>query len=402
MPWSAVAKVVAPVVLSKVLNKGSSSTTPQTTTQQNQIDPRIAEMLFGNQEGQQGLLSKYMSQLDKPQSDGLKTLGAGTSDWLGRNGMDSLINQSALANAMQFGGNTSASQRYSPAAQADLFGTQVNAPAQNNMNLSRGFNDVIYGNEAENPYLTGAIQRGINQGMASFDKMKTDMSRNLTEDILPHIRSGAIASGNLGGSRQALTEGKALNNYITQLGRASDDISRNSIDAAIAAQAQAFDAGRGRAVGTMNNLNSSQYGVASQNAGNVMQGRLQNAQMQNQNNQFYANLGQNNNQFNANAKNNNIWNSINAQRDVFGNIYGMANNADNYNLNRMGQVNNLLSPYLNVNGSSTQSTPMYENRTAQTLGNAAAIGALTKNVNWGDAWNGVKGMFGPNTIGTGI
>lgn len=70
---------------------------------------------------------------------------------------------------------------------------------------------------------------GFEQAMKSVTQ---DTTRNLTENVLPGLRSGSVASGMYGGSRQGIGEGLAV-------GRTSDAITRQLADM----QMGAFDRG---------------------------------------------------------------------------------------------------------------------------------------------------------------
>jgi hypothetical protein len=75
-----------------------------------------------------------------------------------------------------------------------------------------------------NPYLQSYMQAAINP-----------LQQNLMEQILPGLRSGAVASGGYGGSRQGIAEGQSVGRYLQQAGDITSQMA-----------GQAYDAERGR------------------------------------------------------------------------------------------------------------------------------------------------------------
>jgi hypothetical protein len=318
--------------------KGSKNTPSQaTTTQQQQADPRISGMLFG-QNGNNGLLNQFQGYLDKPQSAGMQQYGQAAQNYLGNSGAYDLANQHNAAMGLMNGGHS--------------------APAQTNMDLSGAYDRTINGDPAANPYLTGAIAKGINQSTTAFQNQQTDATRNLTENVLPSLRGGAIAAGQYGGTRQGLAEGMALNSFNTQQGRALSQFGQNNTDAAVSAQAGAYDNGQSRALAAMNSVGGQQQ------ASNALQSSNTQAGLQ-------------------------------ASNGLLNNIYTAGANQDSYGINQAGKVSGLLSPYLGVNGTQTTSQPLYQNQGANILGGATAGLGI---------YNGLKnsGLFGdkPPTIGS--
>ncbi len=244
-----IAAAVAGAVVSHELNKGSDSpSATQTQTVQQQMDPRMAAILFGSgTPGQRvlkpgvtptyaprpegtdgefrgggqgpmtnpesdyttntdtGLLGRYQGLLDTPQNADMANFGTGQQQWLAANapGMTSDLHQTAnqlmggnivpsgmRAATMDMPTNMQAAsvQRTDPmqaarvasvnpmqAASVGSFdgaqAAKVNAPSQNGINLSPAYQKMVYGNPAEDPYLTGAIQGGINQSNNAFGNM---------------------------------------------------------------------------------------------------------------------------------------------------------------------------------------------------------------------------------------
>jgi hypothetical protein len=355
--------------------KSGKGPSQQTSTQQQQLDPRLDKMLFG-QNGSGGLLDKYQGYLDQPQSAALQGYGKSAGDYLnsyGGSGFGQI--QNAASGLMQ----------PKDAKMADLLGyavgNQVQAPGQNNINLSGSYDSLINGQPGNNPYLTGAIQKGINQSSNAFGNMVTD-AKNATQDVLGSIRGNSVLTGQYGGSRQGLAEGKAIDSMNTNLARAASQFGQNNTDAAVAAQAGAYDADRNRQLSATQGLGGQQYATAIQNAntknaaeflnvGNLWDASKTNAAMTNQ--QMQAN----NQATTAGAG---------ILSGLMGQAYGTAQNADNAGINRASQVNGLLSPYLGANQSQTSTNPVYQNTTGNVLGGAMAGLGL---------YNQFKGMGGP-------
>lgn len=497
---------VAAPLIGGLLNKssgGSKQSGTQTVTTQNQLDPNIAKLLFGDstkklkpnavpigedergrpiygadayEPTSQGLLSQYQDLAKAPQSEGLKAAGTLADNYLGsssygndlgalRQGAYNLMGQkdapqmeaaqsnfynpviaakSALPDQMQAAqiASTPSYQAALSAGASPVQASSVATPSQNNLDLSNAYNAFINGQSGNNPYLTGAIQKGINQSNNAFGNMIQDGTQAV-QDALASIRGGAISSGQYGGSRQGLAEGRTLGDFSKNLMRAASQYGQNNTDAAVSAQAGQYNNDQQMKLNALNTLSGQQYGAAAQNAQMAQQAAMQNAQMQQQNNQFNTanqndaartnaamqnqsatnnaqlqqqanqtnynsalnnnqfNAGQqqqanltnnasllNNSQFNANlnqqANNQNLGaqlqtNGLNSQntvaglsglQGVMGNQYQMANAQNNYDMNRAGQLNGLLSPYMGVNSSSTQTTPTYTNPTSNFLGGA--------------------------------
>lgn len=194
----------------------------------------------------------------------------------------------AGARVNQPGAMQAAQQASTPAMQAGLLSApnamqastmqaaQTRAPSQNGMDLSGSYNGFVNGDAGNNPYLTGGIQKGINQSTNAFHQMQDDATDNLMKTVLPSIRSGAIVNGAMGSSRQGIAEGNAIGDYAKAAQRAASQFGQNNTDAAVAAQAGAYDTDRNRALSATQGLGAQQYGVASQDAGMDQQGRLSN------------------------------------------------------------------------------------------------------------------------------
>ena len=316
-----------------------------------------------------GIIGKIGGLLDAQQSSGSNVFNTAVNEYMRGNAIMDLGNVRKTARDLQ-SGEVPVNTMQAPGMQASgMQADRIDAPSQNNLNLSGAYDRMINGDPAQNQYLTGAIQKGINQSKTAFENMQTDATRNLTENILPSIRSGAQVSGQYGGNRQALAEGRALNDFSTQIGRATSQYGQNNTDAAVAAQAGAFDAGQNRALSAMSGLGAQQYGVAQSNAQMRQQAAAQNAQMQQQ--AGLANLESQNK-----AQSQSFANKVTGagmQSGLLGSVYGMQQNADNAQMNKLGGINSLLAPYTKTpNVNVPQYQPVYSNAAGGALGGATA------------------------------
>lgn len=356
---------------------GSVQSGTQTVTQQQQLDPRAQAYIYGDgTSANPGLLAQYYQLGQQPQNAGQAAFGGAAQNWLGgqgsgvlsqlQGGANNLMNsniqapqataasaagaapssastmQAATSQAAASPGTWVAPTAQATGAQAGNSGgasviwnkgAQINAPSQNNLDLSGAYNNFISGNAAENPYLTGAIQKGINQSSNAFGNMLSD-AKSATQDVLGGIRSNSVLAGQYGSSRQGIAEGKALESLNTQLGRAASQFGQNNTDAAISAQAQAFNQGQDRSLAATQGLGAQQYGVAGQNAGFQQQANLQNQSIANETDKF--NIGQQNNIGQSNAalaQQNSQFNAgLHQANNQYGSTLGQQNNQFNAGL----------------------------------------------------------------------
>jgi hypothetical protein len=402
------------------LASGSGQPKSHTTTQQQQLDPRIEQMLFGNGGDNKGLLSQYQGMLNQPRSDAATGFANANAQYLNNNGAaDLAATRGAAYQAMQ--GNTAPTMNAASAAggyaslPAYAVGEKVNAPSQNNIDLSGSYNSLINGAPGANPYLTGAIQKGINQSSNAFGNMVTD-AKAATQDVLGSIRGNSVLAGQFGGSRQGIAEGKAIDSMNTNLARAASQFGQNNTDAAVAAQAGAYDADRNRQLAATQGLGAQQYGVAQQEAAYAQQAQMQNVQNSFDASKTNASMAQQNNQFNAGLQqqaglaNQQAQLATNGQNTsaglagagllsgLLGNASNQVNANDNWGLGRAQGVNSLLAPYLGANSSSSSSQPVYSNSVGNALGGAMMGGQLGGLFGSG----GFSSLFGPGTIGAGF
>lgn len=391
MSWGAVAGAAIGAVGSYASSKNNKKAA-EAAQGGNALDPRVQDILFGNgTDANKGLLSQYQGMLNTPRSDAANNFANANSNYLTNNGGADLdASRYAAYRAMAGNGAPMANSANSAGATASLpayaQGVQVQAPGQNNVDTAGSYNSLINGQAGNNPYLTGAIQKGINQSSTAFGNMLNDQ-KSATQDLLGNIRGGAIASGQYGGSRQALAEGKAIDSFNTQTSRAASQFGQNNTDAAIAAQAGAYNSDRDRQLAATQGLSGQQYGVAQQNAANAQQAQMQNVQNSLDVSKTNAGLAQNNQQFNAglgqqtNLANQQSQLNTNAQNSssnlagagllsgLLGGASGQVNANDNYGLNRAQGVNSILAPYLSM---VPQQQPVYSNNAGAAIGGGLA------------------------------
>lgn len=132
---------------------------------------------------------------------------------------------------------------------------------QGALDPTRSLSSLLTGNVV-NPYL-----------QQQSDAMVNQLTRNLNENVMPGIRSEALASGQYGGSRQGIAEGLAASRLNQDLAPALTNLFGG-----------AFENAQQRMAGTANALNEQAFQNAANNANLSMGGQ-----------QFNANLGLQNN-----------------------------------------------------------------------------------------------------------
>lgn len=301
---------------------GSRGPDSMTATSGTQLDPRMDPLIYGQ------FLPQVMANLGRPQNAGIGNFGLQTDNFLGSDGFKTLQGSLGAATSLQ---------------NSNITAPQIQAPSQNNIDLAPAYNRMINGNPAENPYLTGAIQGGINQSNYAFGNYLGDATKAV-QDQLASIRGGAIVNGAMGGSRQGIAEGRALGDFGQNITRAATQFGQHNTDAAVGAQAGSFESGQNRTLSALTNLGGQQYGVATGNA-----------QLQADTNR--VNSG-------------NQIAGINATSGLLGQLYGIGTNNDAYAGQKLAQTSGLLSPYTGLGSTQTQTTPLYNNPAAGILGGA--------------------------------
>ena len=475
MVGAAAVTVVGGYLNNKSAAKTASEQQQQMQTSQNKLDPRIENIVFGDSqrrlkpdavptgedargrpiykdsdyiEGNKGLLDRYQGFLNQKQSAGADLYGKTADDFAGLNALTDMnavrdssyklmngnqapqmtaaqsanpsrmqaaqgvANQTDLPTGYNVTNANAARARAATAGASNMQSSQINAPEQNSLGLKDAYDKFINGESGNNPYLTGAIQKGINQSKTAFENMQTDATRNLTENVLGNIRGGAIASGGYGGSRQGLAESNAVKDFSTQMGRAVSQFGQNNTDSAVSAQAGQYGQDQSNKLSALGNLSAQQYGVASQNAAMQQQSNQFNAANQQQANLFNAGNRQQANMTNAgNQQQTGMFNAGNANdaaKTQYGgllstnmnntgakNQFGMANLNNQQNANQINYSGDLNNSQFNAglqqqanerNLGATMSTNDMNSRNA-VAGSGLLQGQMNNNYNTANGWN---------------
>jgi hypothetical protein len=404
---------------------GAEQSGTQTTTTQQQLDPRIGKMLFG-ENGDNGLLNQFQGFMNNPQSSGSQALGQLSSNWLTGAAPD-LVGHVGAAGKSLIDNPLAAPQLPAPqlsggAAQThghDVTAAQINAPAQNSLNLSGAFDRFVNGNPAENPYLKQSLQAGIDQSNQAFKTNIGNLTDTLQRQILPGIRGGAIASGMYGGSRQGIAEGLAMSDFTKQATNAAEQLGLANTAATTGAYAGAFDRGQDRSLSATMGLSGQQYATAAQQAQLEQQARLASAsndmasQFANQNATMdYAktNLGA---KMSTDALNSSNLLAANQQNNaaktagagtlsaLLGQLQGFDQGSTDAGVTRAQKVASTLAPFIGANASSTTSNPLYTNPAANALGMAGGALGLYNSLSGGKSgnsggtnWGSLADLFG--------
>lgn len=413
---------------------GSSQSGSMTTTQQQQMDPRMQAYLYGDGKDNKGLLGQISASANQPRSTGLAAFGGAADQFLGANGSGLLSGQLATANRLQ---NSAIAAPQATAAQTDgsrvwtsptmqaafSGGAQIAAPSQNSLDLRGAYDRLINGDAGANPYLTKALQSAVDQTNASYSQNLGDLTNTLTRSVLPQISSNAVLAGQYGGSRQGIAEGLALSDFSKQMANTNLQLGLANSANTTGQQAGAFNAGQDRALNAVNTLSGQQFGTATANAQLAQQAaqanadrqqaaNSQNASMQQQTNLADAGMRQQTTLANLSNQQQTNMANLSAQADtnrlnsgnqiaglgassgLLGSAAQYANANDQYQINRNGQVAAQLAPFTGLNSSSSMSTPLYSNPFANAVGGAASALGLYSNLRNSGLLGGSDGNFG--------
>ena len=234
----------------------------------------------------------------------------------------------------------------------------------------------------DNPYLNQQASAITNQ-----------LTRNLNEQVMPGIRSEALASGQYGGSRQGIAEGLAASRLNQDLAPALTNL-----------YGGAYENAQQRMYGTANALNDQAFQNAQQNANRQFSGDQFNASNNLQNNQFNANLGLQNNAQQMQMNSQNLQNRLqglgalgtvqNMQDNNFGRYMDALQASNSYNWNQLANYSGIVQPGASMGG--TQSQTNYKNVDAGAFGGAlsgAGMGAMVGGP-MGAAIGGGLGLLG--------
>lgn len=204
----------------------------------------------------------------------------------------------------------------------------------------------LLGGTPNNPYLD-----------RQADAITGMMTRNLNENVMPDIRSGAIAAGQYGGSRQGIAEGLAASRMNQDLAPALANL-----------YGGAYENAQQRMAGTATGINEQAANFASQNAANTIGNQQFNTGIgfQNRDNdlrtqEYNTDVGFRNNandlntqQFNANLGLQNRANDLNTQQ--FNSNLGLQNNQQEMDRSAQSMQNVLDGAQLTSGGIQGQQT----------------------------------------------
>lgn len=376
-------------------NKGGSAT----STNQQQIDPRLQGYLYGDgASGNPGILGQVAGLAGQPRSAGLGAFGGAADNYLAQYGASNLANSQAAANRLT---NQTATPFASVTSNAEAVASpaaQINAPSQNSLDLKGAYDRFINGNAGANPYLTKALQSGVDQTNASFAKNQGNLTDTLQRSVLPGIRSGAVAAGGYGGTRQGIAEGNAIGDYTRQLNDSNTALGLANSANTTGAQAQAYNQGQDRSLSATQQLGGQQYQtaltqaqlnnqMASQNSAQAQQTNAQNAAMYQQ-----TNLANQQAQLSSNQLNSaNLATGAGLQSGLLGQAYNYGTANDAYDRTKLGQIAGTLGQFTGYGGSSSNSQPYFTNPIGGAIGGATAgLGLYNayKNANGGGGGSG--------------
>ncbi|HEX2614710.1 MAG TPA: hypothetical protein VHL10_04395, partial [Nitrososphaera sp.] len=354
--------VIAAVAGAAISAKGSKDAAKIAAEGSKQkLDPRLDAILYGS-DGNVGLLQQIASQANQSRPAGQQAFGQGIDSYLGGWGLDNFMRSQQSAQRLQDTVNAAPQAVNTKGVGVNLIsGSQIKAPSQNSLNLRDAFQNAIYGDAGANPYLTRSIQSGIDLSRAGFNQAQADATRNLQENVLPGIRSDAIASGQYGGSRQGIAEGRALGDFGRAQQQALTQFGLGATNAAVGAQANAFNQGQDRSLSALLNLSGQQYGTAQQQAQLNQQANLANQNAFQNAETTNANLRQGVNLANLNSQLDTI--RQNDARNIAGNglssgllsqAFGFGNQTGNADLSRLQSIANTLQGFTGFGGTTSQ------------------------------------------------
>jgi len=367
----------------------SAKDSAEAMSQQGQLDPRIASVIFG-ENGQKGLIGQYQDLAKTPRSGAANLFGNANSSYLANYGGADLD----AARYAAYGAMNNTSAPTTTAAQsagasinspAWAQGNMVKAPSQNGIDLAPTFQSMLGGGNTDK--LMQSLQAGNALTSAQFQQNQDSMTDNLQRNVLSGIRSNSVLAGQYGGSRQGVAEGNAISDFTKQLNQSNTQLGLANSANTSAQLAGAYENGQNRALSAAQGLSGQQYATAFKDAdtknaaefmnvgthNNVLQ---TNAQMAQQNNQFNAGLQQQ-----AGLANQQSQLSTNGQNKssnlagagllsgLLGGVSNTVNANDNWDITRAGQINSLIGPLLT--GLPTQN-PVSANSGAAALGGGLA------------------------------
>lgn len=244
--------------------------------------------------------------------------------------------------------------------------TNYGPVANVNMNAARASQGVLDPTNAMQSLLSGQVNNPYLDQQSQA--MIGSLTRNMNENVMPGLRSEALASGQYGGSRQGIAEGLATSRLNQDLAPALTNL-----------YGTANENAQNRMMGTASQLNDQAYNTA---FGNANLGLQNNAQQMQQNTQNLQNRLQG-----VNLANNslNMLGGLNSMQDNnFAQYMNAQQQPQNIDWNNLNNYANVISSGAGMGG--TQSQTNYSNPISGALGGAmsgAAMGSIIPGIGTG-------------------
>lgn len=245
---------------------------------------------------------------------------------------------------------------------------QVGAP-QTNLQQARNAQGPLNPTQAIQQLLSGTPNNPYLDQQAAA--ITGQLTRNLQENVMPGIRSEALASGQYGGSRQGIAEGLAASRMNQDLAPALTGL-----------YGSAYENAQQRMGATAGALNDQAFQNANTNAQRQFTANQQNVANNLNTQQFNANLGLQNNQQQMQQNVQNLNNRMqglnilgttqNMQDNNYAAMMGALQSPNDYQWSQLSNYNSLINPVVG----STTSQNASKNRLAGGMGGALAGGML--------------------------
>lgn len=245
---------------------------------------------------------------------------------------------------------------------------QVGAP-QTNLQQARNAQGQLNPTQAIQQLLSGTPNNPYLDQQAAA--ITGQLTRNLNENVMPGIRSEALASGQYGGSRQGIAEGLAASRMNQDLAPALTGL-----------YGSAYENAQQRMGATAGALNDQAFQNANVNAQRQFTANQQNVANNLNTQQFNANLGLQNNQQQMQQNVQNLNNRMqglnilgttqNMQDNNYAAMMGALQSPNDYQWSQLSNYNSLINPVVG----STTSQNASKNRLAGGMGGALAGGML--------------------------
>lgn len=131
--------------------------------------------------------------------------------------------------------------------------------------------------QSNNPYLHQMASAATQQQQQSYQDQADDANQNLTQSVLPAIRSGAVMAGGYGGSRQGIAEGTAIGNVAKVNARNARDLGQSAGGYYANLAGNDYEAAQQRQAQTADALNAQAEQAKQFDATNALNARSQNA-----------------------------------------------------------------------------------------------------------------------------